>query len=119
MRAFAPHYLWRHQFRFFWSMSNGWIVLFAEYADGLYAPLPPLKTEGASESFASYAEILGTVFNFMSERNGGTAVSRIENIPEELKEVFQTVGYQLQPKDSDYLYRTEDLVQLKGDRYKS
>lgn len=119
MRAFAPHYLWRHQFRFFWSMSNGWIVLFAEYADGLYAPLPPLKSESDSEPFASYAEILGTAFHFMSERNGGTAVSRIENIPEELKDEFQTAGYQLQPKDSDYLYRTEDLVQLKGDRYKS
>lgn len=119
MLALAPHYIWRHQFRFFWSLTNGWIVLFAEYPDGLYAPLPPLKSENDSEPFASYGEILGTVFNFMSERNGGTAVSRIENIPEELKNEFQIAGYQLRPKDSDYLYRTEDLVHLKGDRYKS
>ncbi len=122
MLAFAPHYIWRHQFRFFLSLTNGWVVLFAEYADGIYAPLPPLRSvpiEGASVSFASYAEILGMVFDFMKEQNGGTLVSRIENIPEELKDEFQSAGYQLRPKDSDYLYRTEDLVHLKGDRYKS
>jgi len=122
MLAFAPHYLWRHQFRFFWSTTNGWVVLFAEYADGIYAPLPPLgpvPTDGSSGSLAPYEEILGIVFDFMKERNRGTAVSRIENIPEELKDEFQVAGYRLQPKDSDYLYRTEDLVHLKGDRYKS
>ncbi len=122
MLAFAPHYMWRHQFRFLWSTINGWVVFFAEYADGIYAPLPPLgpvSREGPSVSFSSYGEILAIIFDCMQVRNGGTAVSRIENIPEELKAEFERAGYHISPKDSDYLYRTEDLIQLKGDRYKS
>ena len=57
--------------------------------------------------------------DFMTTRNGGSGVTRIENVPEELMEDFQQLGYSLASKDADYLYRTQDLVELKGDRYKS
>jgi hypothetical protein len=55
----------------------------------------------------------------MRERNKGTAVSRIENIPQELKPSLESLGYRVAPKDPDYLYRASDLARLAGERYKS
>lgn len=55
----------------------------------------------------------------MRENNGGSSVSRIENVPEDLKTELESLGYRLVRKDSDYLYRVSDLAVLAGDRYKS
>ncbi len=46
-------------------------------------------------------------------------MTRVENVPEELKPPLEALGYRLVPKDPDYLYRAEDLARLAGDRYKS
>src|SRR5438093_7946321 len=62
---------------------------------------------------------LAACFAFMRARNGGSAVSRIENVPDELQAPLQALGYRVVPKDSDYLYRSSDLATLAGDRYKS
>jgi hypothetical protein len=56
---------------------------------------------------------------FMDTRNKGSHGTRIENIPSELQEVIQPWEYSLTPKDSDYLYQTVDLVQLKANAFKS
>ena len=56
---------------------------------------------------------------FMDTRNRGAQGTRIANIPIELQEVIQPWGYSLTPQDSDYLYQTVDLVQLKANSYKS
>jgi len=119
--AFAPHYIWKDVLRYFWSEVDGWWCLFAEYADGLFMPLPPLgPSPGAgSPSSGSLQEVLARVMRFMDTRNKGSQITRIENIPEELKKVIQPWGYSLTPKNSDYLYRTTDLVQLKASAYKS
>ncbi len=117
--AFAPHFIWQRQFTYLWTITGGWVVVFAEYADGIYMPLPPLGPAGLDRASAPYMDILMAVFDFMNGRNGGTAVTRIENIPEELKSDFEQSGCRLSLKDPDYLYRTEELIALKGDRYKS
>ena len=138
--AFVPHYIWRELFTYSWAEIAGHFCLFAEYADGLYMPLPPLpggwrsEVRGLRQDSASktstpsglqpptsnlYQEIVDRCFAHMKERNGGSAVSRIENIPEEWNSLFEGLGYRLIPKDPDYLYRTSDLVSLAGDRYKS
>jgi hypothetical protein len=55
----------------------------------------------------------------MDQRNGGSAVSRIENVPAEWGAGFEVRGYRVKPKDPDYLYEAKALVELAGDRYKS
>ncbi len=111
--AFAPHCIWRGLLDYGWTEFAEHLCLFAVSPDGLFMPLPPL---GPHERFA---EALLLVFSFMRERNRGSAVTRIENVPEELQPPFESMGYVLKPKDPDYLYRTADLVELAGDRYKS
>jgi hypothetical protein len=130
----APHVIWKDLFRYSWAEINGRFCLFAEYADGLFMPLPPLpaaagpRHEARGERTESFPlplapclspAALAACFALMRERNRGSAVTRIENAPEEWKGTLEGWGYRVQPKDPDYLYRTADLAALAGDRYKS
>ncbi len=109
--AFAPHFIWRHLLAYSWAEIEGRLCLFAESADGLFMPLPPVPRPSPAA--------LAACFALMRARNGGSAVSRIENVPDEWAAIFRAAGYAIRPKDSDYLYRTQDLVDLAGDRYKA
>ena len=119
--AFAPHFIWRDLFSYAWTELDGWWCIFAEYIDGIYMPLPPLGPCSPLGPVGSspLSEVLAQVFAYMAMRNKGSAATRIENVPQELKDRMETMGYKVIPKDPDYLYRTQDLVNLKGDRYKS
>jgi uncharacterized protein len=109
--ALAPHLIWRRLFTYYWSTDDGHLSLFAHYTDGLFMPLPPL---GMGSSKAP----LERAFALMQERNG-SAVSRVENVPEEWKLQWEAWGYRLAPKDADYVYDARWLAELRGDRYKS
>lgn len=110
--ALAPHLIWMNLFLYCWAELAGHMCLFANYADGMFMPLPPLGVKPHREAFAQAGAL-------MRETNKGSAVSRIENVPEEWKAALESWGYRLKPKDPDYLYRTADLAALAGDRYKS
>jgi Fe-S-cluster containining protein len=110
--AFAPHMIWRALFSYRWAELAGHLCLFAEHADGLFLSLPPLGPGPISEPLAK-------AFSLMRERNRGSRVSRVENVSEDLRPSFEEIGYQVKPKDPDYLYRACDLIRLVGDRYKS
>lgn len=112
--AFAPHFIWRSQLDYGWAELAGHLCLFADSPDGLFMPLPPLGAPDATH-FQAWEE----AFSFMRKRNGGSTVSRIENVPEELKPVMEARGYRFRSKGPDYLYRTADLAHLAGDRYSS
>lgn len=119
--SFPPHYIWKDLFTFSWTDIDGWLCLFAEYSDGIFMPLPPVGpwSDIGSSSGSPLKNVLSQVMAYMEIRNRGSHVTRIENIPAALKEEIQEWGYTLTPKDSDYLYRTADLIQLKGNPYKS
>ena len=110
--AFAPHMIWRGLFSYWRAELAGHLCLFAEHGDGLFLSLPPLGPGPISEPLAQ-------AFSLMRERNRGSGVSRVENVSEELKPTFEALGYQVKPKDPDYLYHARDLARLAGDRYKS
>ncbi|MDT3776163.1 phosphatidylglycerol lysyltransferase domain-containing protein [Nitrospira sp. MA-1] len=119
--SFPPHYIWKDLFTFSWTDIDGWLCLFAEYSDGIFMPLPPVGpcSDSGSSSGSPLKNVLSQVMAYMKIRNRGSHVTRIENIPAALKEEIQGWGYTLTPKDSDYLYRTADLIHLKGNPYKS
>lgn len=119
--AFPPHYMWKNVLNYSWTEVNGWWCLFAEYADGLFMPLPPLGPSPGigSPSSGSLHDVLGQVMTMMEAHNKGSQVTRIENIPRELEEVIRPWGYSLTQNDSHYLYQTADLVQMKANAYKS
>ncbi|MDE3034409.1 MAG: DUF2156 domain-containing protein [Nitrospirota bacterium] len=131
--AFAPHFIWRGLLDYGWTEIAGHLCLFAASPDGLFMPLPPLlmgrETGSRSEVRGSGHPVprtplpdpsaLSACFEFMRKSNGGSGVSRVENVPAEWVSELQALGYVLKSKAPDYLYRTEDLAGLAGDRYKS
>lgn len=119
--AFAPHFIWQHCFVYRWTELNGWLCLFAEYADGLYMPLPPVGrwAEDHSHARESWNMTVQAVMHYMRHRNSGSSVTRIDNLPEALKPQVEEMGYRVVPKGPDYLYRTSDLAALRGDSWKS
>jgi Fe-S-cluster containining protein len=114
--ALAPHLIWRELFTYYWSEYEGYLCLFAQYTDGLFMPLPPL---GRGLLNTSLKAPLARAFAIMQEHNGGSAVTRVENVPEEWKVQWEAWGYWLTTKDADYLYEARLLADLRGDRYKS
>ncbi len=119
--SFPAHYIWRDVLTYSWTEMEGWLCLFAQYADGIFMPLPPLgpQPDTAASASPTLQRVLRQVMEWMDRRNQGSAVTRIENIPEELKDTLEPWGYRLTPKDSDYLYATPDVIALQGNRYKS
>jgi uncharacterized protein len=109
--SFAYHYIWRELFTYEWVRLNGHTCLFATTTDGIFLALPPV---GPNPS-----DVIDQVFDVLGERNCGSGVSRIENVPLHLAERCESLGYRVQPKAGDYVYLQDDLAGLKGDRYKS
>jgi hypothetical protein len=112
--AYAPayHYMGNVLMTYWWAVLEEALCLFIESPDGWFMPLPPL-TNG------SLAAPLAAAFRFMRQRNGDSPVSRVENVSASLASRLTPVGYQLRPKDPDYLYRAEALASLAGDRFKA
>ncbi|RMH31158.1 MAG: DUF2156 domain-containing protein [Nitrospirae bacterium] len=119
--AFAPHFIWQGALNYCWTVLDGWWCIFADCADGLYMPLPPVGAwpRGVPDVAESWKKTVVRAMEYLRHRNGGSSVTRIDNIPEELLPHFESLGYRLTLKDPDYCYRTADLAALRGQAFKS
>ncbi len=106
------HYIWNALLPYWWIDLHGALCLFVQSPDGWFMPVPPLTDGGLERS-------LDEAFQLMRRWNGGTTVSRVENVPAQLAPTLTAMGYRIAPKSSDYLYRADELARLAGDRYKS
>lgn len=110
--AFANHYLWTDLLHHEWRLIGDRLCLFATTPDGTFMPVPPL---GGPPT----ADLLTIVFAYMRRRSHAEGAVRIDNVPRPWGDAFARLGYRVVEKDPEYLYRTEALVELKGDRLKS
>ncbi len=108
----AYHYMWNGLLAYWWVELREALCLFIQTPDGWFMPLPPLGAGSIEQSLAE-------AFALMQRWNGGSPVSRVENVPHELAQDLERLGYRLTLKEPDYLYRAADLLMLAGDRYKS
>jgi hypothetical protein len=109
----APyHYLWNALLPYGWIDLHGAFCLFVQSPSGWFMPLPPLGKRPIEQP-------LRAAFSLMRRWNGGSAVSRVENVPPQLAPNLEAMGYRLAPKEPDYLYRADALARLAGDKYKS
>ena len=110
--AFAPHYVWRTFFDFYWTVIDDQFCLFANQDGDYFMPILPM---GASLN----QKVIHQAYAFTLEVNRAKQIARIENVPACLIPFFQEMGFQAVQKETEYLYETDALIQLKGDRYKS
>ncbi len=113
---FLSHYLWSDSLRYHWTEINGYLCLFAETGNHIFMPVPPLGDRLG-------LKIVEECFEIMNFWNQNRAVSRISGIREEY---LAHVGanpcgcpYMVTLVEHDYLYNRLDLVNLKGNLYKS
>ena len=110
--AFAPHYIWRDFFDFYWTIIDDQFCLFANQNGDYFMPIPPM---GASLN----QKAIHQAYAFTLEANRAKQIARIENVPAGLIPCFRGLGFHAIHKETEYLYETDALIQLKGDRYKS
>ncbi len=110
--SFVYHFMSHSLLSYWWKELAGAFCLFVESPDGWFMPLPPL-TDGALEA------PLAEAFGWMRRWNGDSPVSRVENLSSAWASKVEALGYRLQSKEGDYLYRASDLAQLPGDPFKS
>lgn len=107
---FASLFLDQAFFKVSWAKIKDCICVFAEQKSGTYMLLPPL---GEFDR-----EVISRCFDFMDSHNKDNAISRIENASEEQKEILKTLGLGIKNGFHEYLYKREDLIQLRGNKFK-
>lgn len=123
--AFAPLYIWREYFELFYTICNyskqtttdqtGFLCVYAKHANDYFMPILPSP---CSIDNPMYLEVVEKAYEYMLHSNKNPQIARIENVPKEIGSVFSMNGFHTYEKETEYIYRTKDLCELKGDRYK-
>jgi hypothetical protein len=123
--TFAQNYIWLSTATGFYSIIDDTFCLFILNGGELSMLLPPLgKKENIHKAIISCFEI-------MNANNSNRYYSKIEYVHEQILESFVdyleegTVIFEaledfvIEKKLVDYIYKVDDLIELKGDAYKS
>ena len=123
--TFAGNYIWLSTATGFYSIVNETFCLFILNSGELTMLLPPIGKKNNT-----YDAML-QCFEIMNAHNSNRNYSKIEYVHEELLEGFVdyleegTLVYEMlkdfivEKKLVDYIYKVDDLIDLKGDSYKS
>ncbi len=110
--SFANIFIWQDFFKFEFVAADGHLCIFASDEAGAFLYLPPLaKTVSV--------DVVEQCFKRMDKLNKSKGVTRIENVPEDQLAHFPSTAYSVHKKGYEYLYFRRDLVDLKGDAFKS
>ena len=113
--AFAPLYVWQEHFQFYWTQLSDYLCIFAKQGEDYFIPILPIPSEIENRS---YLHIINAAHQFMLDTNRNPHIARIENVPQEMIPDFERNGFRAILKETEYLYETEALAGLRGDRYK-
>jgi len=123
--TFATNYLWVSDGNGFYSIINDTFSLFFHTSGGLSMVIPPIgKKKDAIEA-------MSVCFDLMKQNNRSPFQTKIEYVDESLASAFiETLDdeaglfdfladYIVERKLVDYVYTTEDMIELKGSHYGS
>ena len=114
--AFAPLYVWTEHFQFYWALLAEHLCIFAKQGEDYFMPILPMPCNPENDT---YQHVIRAVYQFMLESNRNPHIARIENVPQELHTFFEKDGFRATLKETEYLYETETLSELRGNRFKS
>jgi uncharacterized protein len=110
--SFVNIFLWKDFFRFEWAVIDDCLCVFAENDAGTFLYLPPLGHHVSRG-------VIEKVFQEMKVRNGRRNVTRIENVPEQMLELFPPSNFLRHTKCPEYCYFRQEVADLKGNAFKS
>jgi hypothetical protein len=123
--TFTNNYIWLSPTTGFYSIINDTFCLFILNGGQISMLLPPI---GKKENIY---EAMNLCFNIMETQNTDKSYTRIDYVHEEILEGFvnyleegtvifdELKDYIIERKLVDYIYKTDDLIELKGDAYKT
>lgn len=123
--TFAANYIWFSSSSGFYAIIDNTFCLFILTGSELSMPLPPLgKKEDVHRAIM-------TCFTIMNENNSSKYYAKIEYVDESILEgfvdyleegtfIFEMLeDYIVEKKLVDYIYKADDLIELKGNAYHS
>jgi hypothetical protein len=110
--SFVNIFIWQDFFDFYWTVIEDNLCLFAKDKISCFMYLPPLGSK-ISKS------LIDTCFEIMDKDNLDRNISRIENIEKNCAKNFKRLNLCLKPKDSEYIYKTKNLINLSGNDFKA
>lgn len=113
--AFAPIYVWREHFEFYWTLFSDYLCVLAKQADDYFMPILPIPIEMGNPR---YLKVVNEAYQFMLDTSRNPHIVRIENVPQEMTDLFEKDRFCVRLKETEYLYETVALAELRGDRYK-
>ena len=114
--AFAPLYVWKEHFQFYWALIAEHLCVFAKQGEDYFMPILPMPRTPENRTSRN---VIRTAYQFMLESNPNPHIARIENVPHALLTFFEKDGFRATLKETEYLYETEALSELSGNRFKS
>jgi len=105
--SFVNIFAWQNFFDFEFKLIKGNLCVFAENRIGRFLYLPPLGD-------AVDKKVIEECFEYMDEVNGGSGVTRIENVGQQRFNLFPEGRFKRVKKGYEYLYRREEIASLKG-----
>ena len=114
--AFAPLYVWKEHFQFYWALVEEHLCIFAKQGEDYFMPILPMPCDPEN---GTYRNVIRTAYQFMLESNRNPHIARIENVPQEMLTFFEKDGFRATLKETEYLYETAALAELSGNRFKS
>ena len=114
--AFAPIYVWKEHFQFYWALLAEHLCIFAKQGEDYFMPILPMPCDPENRT---YRNVIRTAYQFMLASNPNPHIARIENVPQEMIASFEKHGFRATLKETEYLYETAALSELRGSRFKS
>ena len=78
-------------------------------------PILPIPSEIENRS---YLNVVNSAYQFMLDASRNPHIVRIENVSQKMTALFEKNGFCVGLKETEYLYETAVLAELRGDRYK-
>ena len=88
--AFAPLYIWRDHFTFYWGELAGHLCVFAKQNDDYFMPILPIPYRVGN---CGYLNVVRKTYQFMLESSRNPHIVRIENVPKGMLSLFQENGF--------------------------
>ncbi len=111
--TFANNYIWLSQRSGFYQIIEDCFCLFSLNGHCLTMLLPPLgKPERQTRALA-------TCFEIMDRYNPSPYLSAVEFVYRDFTQLLEPGQWLIERSLPDYIYRTDDLIELKGNAYKT
>lgn len=110
--SFENIYIWKGLYRILWLGIEDCLLIFFKDRIGCFLYLAPLAKENNKAA-------VNEAFKIMDSFNQNREISRIENAEENDLLFYRTLGYEYKRRSDDYICKRNELVELKGNRFKS